>query len=355
MDKLDKILKRTSKRYRIYKHLPRDVNSIVPITLEIHPTNKCNTTCSFCAFSGLKAQEEIPYPIFVRLIDEVINLGIKSVVFAGGGEPCIYPNIDFFIQKLAANNIKVGIITNGLFVNDNIIKALAKCSWVRFSLLCSNEKDFSDLTETPAKNFNKICANIRKLTSFSHKNENLYVSGLYMSDTGKDDIQKLCAFIDLAENLHLDQIFIKKKIDDFKPNEIVNILYSDNLEYIMTYAKKHNIITNMKKFTSIETNIHKQRDYNESCNILKMNLMGLINGKGDYYPCLYQYVNDGIKYGNILHDSLSNILINRQKVQLQIEQQQCSFCRHWSLRSEIYEYKKSQIILKCNDPHSDFI
>ena len=47
--------------------------------------------CLYCAWdSGIPLDDEIDFEDLVRFIDEGLELGIKSVVIIGGGEPTIY-------------------------------------------------------------------------------------------------------------------------------------------------------------------------------------------------------------------------------------------------------------------------
>lgn len=353
MKKYNALFSRTSKRYRIYHHLPRKKNDIYPIALEVFPTNRCNSSCSFCAYSEFRNKEEIPSESFERLIEDISKSTIRSVSFAGGGEPLIYKNLYSAINKLSNSGIDVGIITNGLKLDQNMIEAINKCSWIRFSLLSATPEDFHALTGTPENNHCIICDNIQKITSL--KNEKLYVSASYMSNVPGDSYEKVRAFIALASELHLDQIFFKKLVSDFVKTEETLDFYKKNKDDIVELAQDKKIITNIEKLISNESSKYKRRLNNEPCEILRLNLIGLINANGDYFPCLSQYVNSGLKYGNIKDDSLTTILERRTEIVKRIECNSCDFCRHWSLRSELAKYNATGRILNCNDPHYNFI
>lgn len=354
MDKYLNIANRTSKRYRIYSHMPRE-NSMYPITLEIFPTNNCNTNCKFCAFAEIKNREYIPFEVLDKFITDLKDSTIKSVVFSGGGEPLIYPEIASCINKLVANNIDVGVITNGLYLPNYVLNSLTLCKWVRFSLLQPNAKQFSEITGTSLNNHRIICNNIHKFTAHSKNISTLYVSASYMTNTGFDTLELLYDFLYLAHKLNIDQIFLKRLVNNFMLNEEVSKIYSENIEQISKLAERLKIVTNIKKYISIDNNKYKRREAREPCDILRMNLIGLIDAKGNYYPCLYQYVNSGYKYGNIKENNLEEILNNRWEFIKEIEKKPCEFCRHWSLRSEIAQYKKSKEIKECSDPHFNFI
>ena len=353
MKKYNELFNRTSKRCRIYSHLPREEWAKYPITLEIFPTNKCNSSCSFCAYSNLRNKEELPNEVFERLVTDISNSEIKAVSFAGGGEPLIYKNLHSAINKLTERGIHVGIITNGLKMDQEILKAINKCSWVRFSLLSSSPKDFHILTGTPENNHRIICANIKKVTS--NNNDKLYVSASYMSNAPGDNLEKVKSFIDLAANLKLDQIFFKRLVSDFVKTDDAFCFYNEKINDIIDYARQNQIVTNAKKLISKKYSEYKTRAENVPCEILRLNLVGLISASGDYFPCLYQYVNAGLKYGNIKEESIHSILARRTDIVKEIECNSCEFCRHWSLRTELAKYRNTGEVLQCNDPHYNFV
>ena len=347
---------RTSKRYRIYKHLKYNKEFESPITLEIFPTNKCNTSCSFCAFQFIKNAEEIPQDRFQLLIEDIIKMKIKAVVFSGGGEPLIYPNIHKYIYQLTSNGVDVGIITNGLFLNNDILAALKKCKWIRVSLLASNSENFAKITGTPAKNFHIICSNIDKITKLSKNCGDLTVGATYMMPKEGYSKKDLFDFIDLSSELYLEQVFVTRQVQNFRPDKNEKILCS-NIEEIINYADSKKVVTNLQKFVSNESSIYSSRNKYTPCNLIRCNALALISANGFCYPCLYQYVNKGTMYGDINFERLEKILSfsNRRNGINNIETTSCSFCRHWAVRQEIEQYKQTAVSKQCNDPHYNFI
>lgn len=74
--------------------LPLSVNKILsPIQIRIKPTNICNHNCWYCAYKmdnlqlgkNMVARDFIPKEKMMEIIEDIIEMGIKSVIFSGGG------------------------------------------------------------------------------------------------------------------------------------------------------------------------------------------------------------------------------------------------------------------------------
>ncbi|HET8685738.1 MAG TPA: radical SAM protein, partial [Methanosarcina sp.] len=86
-------------------HEARNSNRLLAIRLE---TNKsCNLRCRYCyAQSGEDSAKVADFNNLKRIISEAKELGIRSVVVIGGGEPTLYPNF----RDLTAYIDSLGII-----------------------------------------------------------------------------------------------------------------------------------------------------------------------------------------------------------------------------------------------------
>jgi MoaA/NifB/PqqE/SkfB family radical SAM enzyme len=117
---------------------------IRPTHIQINPTNKCPLNCSFCSCKNRDRSLELSLVDILDMTNKFRQLGTKAVTITGGGDPLAYPHLKAYVNCLYDNNIKVGLVTNGiLFDRLKDLSFIEKFTWCRISL--SGEYDFSDI------------------------------------------------------------------------------------------------------------------------------------------------------------------------------------------------------------------
>lgn len=96
---------------------------VVPVTLELHLTNRCNQMCSYCT------QRHSTTDLFdaAGIIRQAEELGVRGITLSGGGEPMMGP-----MSEVMCSEMPMGLITNG-----SVAAAPGfwrRFSWVRFSV-----------------------------------------------------------------------------------------------------------------------------------------------------------------------------------------------------------------------------
>ncbi len=113
-----------------------------PICVRVKPTNRCNHSCFHCLYkteiSGIhkdiNQRDEIPREKMMEILNDFGEMGVKAVIYSGGGEPLIHPNILEIIKKTLDHNMDLAMITNGQGLNGLEAEILAdNASWVRIS------------------------------------------------------------------------------------------------------------------------------------------------------------------------------------------------------------------------------
>jgi len=98
---------------------------VIPITLDIQPSNKCNQHCKYCT---AKHNEVIMTEnMLLDILKQASELGVEGISVCGGGEPLL-GHIELFNKT----SIPCGLITNGAVkVSSDIFDYF---QWVKFSI-----------------------------------------------------------------------------------------------------------------------------------------------------------------------------------------------------------------------------
>lgn len=126
-----------------------------PVQVIIYPTNKCNSQCTHCIMKSERANEvQLTSDLLMSLPIQALSVGAGMVLFSGGGEPTLHPNLELCADECK----KVGLETS---LNTNGIKFIDYFSFdnVRFSLdACTPETYFKC---KGANYFDKVVQNIK--------------------------------------------------------------------------------------------------------------------------------------------------------------------------------------------------
>ena len=107
------------RRLRSWRTRVRELRGVVrglvstrhPLLVHIIPTRRCNLACTYCNEYD-DVSNPVPTDEMFRRIDRLGEMG-TGVITISGGEPLLHPDLDAIIQRIRANGIIAGLITNG--------------------------------------------------------------------------------------------------------------------------------------------------------------------------------------------------------------------------------------------------
>jgi len=272
---------------RIFKH-PEKLENLIngeitaPIMARIKPTNVCDQFCFYCstpvkatyvkdAEDEFKFKDSIPWDILERTINELADIGVKSIILSGGGEPLVYPKIQDAIKLIYKNNMDLAIITNGWKLNGDKAKLLAKAKWVRISLGSSDAKRYCEMRGIPKDSFNTICNNIKEFNKIRegklginyvvHKKnyDMIYDTAILFKHLGIDNI-KYAPIIHKDDPIGYHKDIRKKinikKVDDELSDSNFKVIdkYENSLQSSMNFYREYDKCPIMQIVTSIAAN-----------------------------------------------------------------------------------------------------
>lgn len=205
-------------------------------------TRKCNARCKHCIVDALYEKEnEMSSERIIKLIEELHDEGCEDITFTGG-EPFLREDWALFVQKARSLNMNVVMMTNGLKINDSIIKTLAMFNvslGISLDGSCSDTHDSIRGVKGIFKHFTEIIPKLKK-------------AGVYVgipTTVMKSNFSELDKIRDLLLKLKVDiwQLQVVKPSSRLLESELLSEteyyeLAKKIVDYRKKYGKKLNIV-----------------------------------------------------------------------------------------------------------------
>jgi len=195
---------------------------VIPLAIEFHPSLGCDARCKNC--SNVCNERFQDYPVvgnaltqerLEKIIDVGIDIGVRRMSFAGGGEPMLSPMTipSLVYARERSSEINLGLYTNGIrlaSLDDSELEKLARSvDRLRISLDASNAQDWAAYKKREAEDFQKILRVMDRINRVRNRhNSSMKIGASYIlrPDMPIEDVYN---FIDLCHNHGLDFCDIK--------------------------------------------------------------------------------------------------------------------------------------------------
>jgi MoaA/NifB/PqqE/SkfB family radical SAM enzyme len=166
-ERFDFVRKLTFFPHKVDAVMRRELRAALAVVYLDLNTDICNHNCPFCdGFYRSLSSAHLPWPRIERLIEEMEELGVLSVVLAGDrGEPLLHPQIDRVLARLAESTIRYGLYTNGVLIKRGIWASLSGAAFVRVSVDAATPATHALMHGYPAArgDFDCVVRNVRRL------------------------------------------------------------------------------------------------------------------------------------------------------------------------------------------------
>lgn len=146
---------------------------VYPISVEIDLSLTCNHDCPWCSFGtteseGFRQQNWVQFPEAraLRLLDELWEVGTKSITFTGGGEPLVHRGAATIFEYATHLGFAWGVVTNGLGLRNAAQNIIARAAtFVRVSLDAGSPETHMVTHRVSKPQYHQILDNMRHTRS----------------------------------------------------------------------------------------------------------------------------------------------------------------------------------------------
>ncbi len=332
---------------------------VYPIYLELSPIGACNHRCTFCAvdYVGYKP-DRLSLDVMKSRFPEFARLGVKSVNFAGEGEPLLHKNISEMIYLAKAAGLDASLTTNAaLMPPDFLDKALPSLSWIKVSLNAGSAETYAKVHRTKAEDFEKAIDHITKMAARKREQSLSCTIGaqILLLPENVHEIENLARIC--RDQLGIDYLVVKpfsqhlaslnvvyRDIDYSKWLDLGKRLEAYNTEKFSVIFRSHT----MKKYIS------KDHAYTH-CYSTPF-VWGHIMANGIVSGCSAYLLNEQFEFGNINTETFEEIWTGekrRKNFEYVTNKLDITNCRKNCRMDEVNRYLFN--LIEDKPPHVNFI
>ncbi len=219
--------------HKLFYHISR-VNDwlegkvIYPIYAEIATTGQCNQRCTFCAldYMGYESKSQDKDLLLERLC-EMAEGGLKSVMFAGEGEPLIHKEVSDIVVGTKKAGIDVALTTNGVNLHKKLTEQiLGSTTWIKTSINAGTKEVYARIHRASPSAFERVFRNLAYAVQIKKRegyNCTLGVQAILL----QENADTMTTLAQRAKDIGLDYLVIKP----FSQHPMSNSRIYENLRY----------------------------------------------------------------------------------------------------------------------------
>jgi GTP 3',8-cyclase len=291
---------------------------VYPLYVEISPSGSCNHRCSFCAvdYIGYK-QNFLEQSVLEKLLSEMAQCGVKSVMFGGEGEPLLMKGLAEAIRFAKGVGLDIGITTNATPLTEKFVEtALASISWIKASLNAGNPEAYAKIHGTQPHDFHRVIKNLERAARFKREHGLSTVLGAQavLIPENRDNVKDLCI---VAKDIGLDYVVIKPYSQHLKSVATMEKGYQ-NFDYSRQAALGEELsrLSDDKFEVIFRANtmriLSEPTRYYSKCQATP-NFWAYVMSTGDVYGCSAYLLDQRFCFGNIREQGFREIWEGEQR------------------------------------------
>ncbi|MBN1817481.1 MAG: radical SAM protein [Sedimentisphaerales bacterium] len=330
--------------------------TVYPIYMEISPSGACNHRCTYCALDFMEYQKRFLDVDHLRdCLSEVGMLGIKSIMYAGEGEPLLHPQMATLVQDTCSSGIHAALTTNGVLMQEQITETILPVTeWIKVSINAGTASTYARIHRCREQDFNMAIANLSRAAKIRGDHGYKCTLGMQMVllPENREEVTLLAG---IARDIGMDYMVVKpysqhpqSRTDQYRSvhygncQSLMEQLERFNTEQFQVIFRAHT----MAKWEEKEKPYHR---------CLALPFWSYLDAGGNVWGCSMFLGDERFLYGNIYEESFEEIWNGSRRAESLQWVQQCldpQTCRVNCRMDEINRYLWS---LKHPPAHVNFI
>lgn len=310
--------------------------------------------CTFCAvdYIGYKARS-IDTTILINRIKEMARLTVKSIMFAGEGEPLLHKDLPQIIQE-TGNDIDIAITTNGVMLTDKYHGCLDSIKWIKVSCNAGDKETYGKIHQTKEKDWDTVWSNLQSVCS--RRNRASTAIGI-QAVVLPDNLESIPKLVSRSKDTGLDYVVLKPYSQHKKSitKKYESITYDNEVRDIFrsledSSTEDFKVVARYSSMSSWDSGTHSY----SKC-LSTPYLWAYIMADGSVYGCSAYLLDERFRYGNIITDSFYSVWqssARRASIKYVGEELDISECR---LNCRMDKVNKYLAQLEEGNPHQNFI
>lgn len=280
-------------------------NLIYPLEMEIGLSGACNHRCIFCAVDYMDYKPQmLNAEALIRNFKDLSKNGLKSIIYAGEGEPLVNPNAPEIFNKTKEFGIDAAMSTNGaLFHKEIAEECMSSLSWIRFSIAGATDQTYEKIHQCKPGDLQRVFQNMEGAAAVKRKRNLQTTLGaqLLLLPENKDEVVMLAKRM---RQIGFDYFTVKPFSQHPQSKAKLTVDYSESEaigKELMEYETEDFKIYFRSK--SIE-NLVCEKKYDKCYGL---DFMTYIDAMGNLFPCIVFMGQKDFICGNINEQSFSEI------------------------------------------------
>jgi len=282
--------------------------TIYPLYIEASPSGACNHRCTYCGLDFMGYRPAFyDTEAFSAVLTELGTLGVRSIMYAGEGEPFLHRQFPLLIERTKAAKIDAAITTNAvLFKPEYADQVLANTSWIKVSINAGCAATYAAIHRTKQTDFDTAIANMKHAATVNAAHGYGCTLGMQMLllPENRNEAVELAA---IARDIGMEYLVIKPYSQHPQgiSTQFSEVSYNNCQELAEELDKYNNDSFNVV----FRVNAMKKWDLHEKgysrCHALPF--WSYIDAEGNVWGCSMFLRDERFLYGNIFKDRFETI------------------------------------------------